>query len=59
MREFATNDDTADIYHKYNNEEVKQLKEFKHIPEDLDAVLEAEATKFGINVKEEKNRIEV
>ncbi|CAL5974994.1 Eukaryotic_translation initiation factor 1A [Hexamita inflata] len=52
-REYASTDDEADIFHKYHKDEVKQLQEFGHIPEDLDAILEAEATKIGVDVKKE------
>lgn len=47
MREFATNDDEADIYFLYNQEEIKQLKEYGHIPEDLEEIYEQQMQSIG------------
>ena len=46
-RDYATTDDEADIYNKYQDEEVRQLKEFGYIPQDLDSIIETEMAKIS------------
>ena len=51
LREFSTETD-ADIVHKYQPDEVKELKKYGEITVDLDEILDREVEVFKVDQKD-------
>ncbi|KAH0573469.1 Eukaryotic translation initiation factor 1A [Spironucleus salmonicida] len=60
-REYATEDNEADIVHAYFKEEIKQLQEFGYISDNLEAIMEAKigtaAIMENLGKKSKKNEV--
>jgi len=49
LREFSTEDKVADVIHKYQDEEVRQLRKFGEITVNPQEILDAELQSLGIS----------
>lgn len=50
LRDFTSEDDVADVTHKYSPEEVKELRKYGEIDQDIQGILDSELESFAAGV---------